>query len=52
LPSLSDVQTQRVLEMGQSASGREIQPPMHLYHLTHADAQAIIAYLRSLRPSR
>ena len=52
LPSLSDVQMQRVLEMGQSASGREIQPPMHLYHLTHADAQAIIAYLRSLRPSR
>lgn len=51
LPSLSDAQMQRVLEMGQSASGREIQPPMHLYHLTHADAQAIIAYLRSLRPS-
>ena len=52
LPSLSDEQMDRVLEMGESANGREIQPPMHLYHLTHADSQAIIAYLRSLRPPR
>ena len=48
LPSLSDEQMQRVLEKGQSANGREIQPPMHLYHLNDADAQAVIAYLRSL----
>lgn len=48
LPSLSDEQMERVLEKGESASGREIQPPMHLYHLNHGDAQAVIAYLRSL----
>jgi mono/diheme cytochrome c family protein len=48
LPGLSDEQMQRVLEKGQSANGREIQPPMHLYHLNHADAQAVIAYLRSI----
>lgn len=48
LPGLSDEQMQRVLEMGQGADGREIQPPMHVYHLNHGDAQAIIAYLRSL----
>lgn len=48
LPGLSDEQMQRVLEKGQAANGREIQPPMHLYHLNHADAQSVIAYLRSL----
>jgi mono/diheme cytochrome c family protein len=48
LPGLSDEQMERVLEKGQSANGREIQPPMHLYHLNHADSQAVIAYLRSL----
>lgn len=48
LPGLSDEQMERVLEKGESANGREIQPPMHLYHLNHADAQAIVAYLRSL----
>ena len=48
LPGYSDEQMERVLEMGQAASGRAIQPPMHVYHLNHADAQAIVAYLRSL----
>jgi mono/diheme cytochrome c family protein len=48
LPGLSDEQMERVLEMGKAANGREIQPPMHLYHLNHGDAQAVIAYLRSL----
>ena len=48
LPGLSDEQMERVLERGESANGREIQPPMHIYHLNHADAQAVIAYLRSL----
>jgi mono/diheme cytochrome c family protein len=48
LPALSDEQMERVLEKGQSAGGREIQPPMHIYHLNHNDAQAVIAYLRSL----
>ena len=48
LPGYSDEQMERVLEMGQAANGRAIQPPMHIYHLNHADAQAIVAYLRSL----
>jgi mono/diheme cytochrome c family protein len=48
LPGLSDEQMERVLEKGQAANGREIQPPMHLYHLNHNDALAVIAYLRSL----
>lgn len=48
LPGMSDEQMDRVLEKGEAANGREIQPPMHLYHLNHADAQAVISYLRSL----
>jgi mono/diheme cytochrome c family protein len=48
LPSMSDAQVERVLEKGQGANGGTIEPPMHIYHMTHADAQAIIAYLRSL----
>jgi mono/diheme cytochrome c family protein len=48
LPGLSDEQMERVLEKGQAANGRAIQPPMHIYHLNHADAQAVIAYLHSL----
>jgi len=52
LPALSDEQMERVLEKGQAANGREIQPPMHRYHLSHADAQAVIAYLRSLPMGR
>jgi hypothetical protein len=39
---------ERVLEKGELANGREIQPPMHIYHLTYSDAQAVIAHLRSL----
>ena len=52
LPGLSDEQMERVLEKGQAANGREIQPPMHIYHLNQGDAQAVIAYLRSLPSTR
>jgi mono/diheme cytochrome c family protein len=43
-----DQQAQDILERGIGANGIPIQPPMHAYHLHHADATAIIAYLRSL----
>ena len=48
LEGFTDVQAQTVLERGIGPNGIEIQPPMHIYHMNHADAQAIIAYLRSL----
>jgi mono/diheme cytochrome c family protein len=47
-PGYTQVQGEQILEMGRSATGGLLQPPMHPYHLTHADAQAVIAYLRSL----
>lgn len=49
LPSYTDEQAEDVLEKSIGPNGAPIRPPMHLYHMDHADAVAIIAYLRSLR---
>jgi len=48
LPGLTDAQAQTILEKGIGPNGLAIQPPMHVYHMNHADATAIIAYLRSM----
>ena len=48
LSEFSDAQAKLVLEMGQGAGGTQIEPPMHTYHMNDSDAQAVIAYLRSL----
>ena len=48
LPGFTDEQAQQILEHGIGPNGAPIRPPMHIYHLTHADADAIISYLRSL----
>jgi mono/diheme cytochrome c family protein len=49
LSNYTDEQATRVLEKGERANGGgTVQPPMHIYHMNHADAHAIIAYLRSL----
>ena len=45
----TEEQGEQILEQGVGPNGLPIQPPMHIYHMSHADAQAIIAYLRSLR---
>jgi len=44
----TEAQGQAILEKGIGPNGLEIQPPMHIYPMNHADAQAVIAYLRSL----
>jgi len=44
----TEEQGEQILEKGVGPNGLELQPPMHIYHMTHADAQAVIAYLRSL----
>jgi Cytochrome c len=41
-------QGETILEKGIGPNGLPIHPPMHIYHMSHEDAQAIIAYLRSL----
>ena len=47
-PGFTDEQGAQILEKGIGPNGLPIQPPMHVYHMTHADARAVIAYLRSL----
>lgn len=47
-PGFSLAQGEQILENGIGPNGLAIQPPMHIYHMTPADAQAVIAYLRSL----
>jgi mono/diheme cytochrome c family protein len=44
----TEEQGEQILEKGVGPNGLQIQPPMHIYHMNHADAQAVIAYLRSL----
>jgi hypothetical protein len=41
-----------VLEKGLQPNGRAIRPPMHVYHMNHEDAAAIVAYLKSLPPNK
>lgn len=44
----TDDQGVAILEKGEGPNGEAIRQPMHIYHMNHSDAQAIIAYLRSL----
>jgi mono/diheme cytochrome c family protein len=46
--SFTDEQGERVLEKGIGPEGETLRPPMHIYHMSHGDAKAIIAYLKSL----
>jgi hypothetical protein len=48
LPSFTEEEVERVLERGIGPEGETLRPPMHIYHMSHADARAIIAYLKSL----
>jgi hypothetical protein len=41
----------KIFEQGIGPNGIAIRPPMHIYHMNHEDAVAIIAYLRSLPPA-
>ncbi|MGH9703456.1 MAG: c-type cytochrome [Candidatus Acidiferrales bacterium] len=47
-PGFTQEQGEQILEKGIGGSGQPLLPPMHIYHMTHADSVAIIAYLRSL----
>ncbi|HYL65348.1 MAG TPA: c-type cytochrome [Candidatus Methylomirabilis sp.] len=47
-PSFTEAEGERVLEKGTGPEGETLRPPMHIYHMSHEDARAIIAYLKSL----
>jgi hypothetical protein len=44
----TNAQGEDIFERGIGPNGLAIQPPMHIYHMSQADALAVIAYLRSL----
>jgi mono/diheme cytochrome c family protein len=44
----SDNDAVNILEKGIGANGQPIQRPMHIYHMSHEDALAVAAYLKSL----
>ena len=49
LPQFTDAQAETILERSIGPNGLPIQPPMHIYHMNHADSTAIfVAYLRSM----
>lgn len=48
LPGLTKLEAERVLEQGIGPEGEALRPPMHIYHMNHEDAEAIVAYLNSL----
>lgn len=48
MPSFTDEQFATILEKGIGPEGETLRPPMHIYHMHHDDAKAIIAYLKSL----
>lgn len=50
-PSFTEEEGERVLERGIGPEGETLRPPMHIYHMSHEDAKAIIAYLKSLPTS-
>jgi hypothetical protein len=48
LPGFTDAQAEKVLEDGTGPNGEPPRSPMLTYHMSPADARAIVAYLRSL----
>jgi mono/diheme cytochrome c family protein len=49
LPGFQEEDVVSILTKGARLNGRKPQPPMPQFHLNAEDAQAVVAYLRSLR---
>ncbi|HYK88459.1 MAG TPA: c-type cytochrome [Acidobacteriota bacterium] len=49
LGSLTREQALQVLEKGLGPQGNPVRKPMHRYHMSSDDAEAIVAYLQSLK---
>src|ERR1700738_3764818 len=48
LPGFTDAQAEKVMEDGTGPNGEPLRSPMLTYHMSPADARAIVAYLRAL----
>jgi len=51
LPNWTDDQAITFLTTGTAPDGTEANPPMPRYRFNRADAKAVVAYLRSLKPA-
>ena len=51
LPTLTDAHVLRLLTTGERPDGTRPLPPMPAYRLTADEAEAVVAYLRSLSPT-
>ena len=51
LPRWSEAQAIKFFETGIDPDGKSPRPPMPAYKLSHEDAAAIVAYLKSLKPA-
>jgi mono/diheme cytochrome c family protein len=52
LPPASDAQMITLLTTGIWVTGKPLRSPMPRFHMTRADAEAVLAYLKSLTPGR
>ncbi len=52
LPPMTDAQMITLLTTGIADTGKPLRAPMPTFHMTPADAQAVLAYLKSLTPGR
>lgn len=51
LPTLSEADAVQLLETGATHGGRRPRPPMPEFRFTREDAEAVVAYLKSLKTS-
>jgi mono/diheme cytochrome c family protein len=52
LPPASDAQMIKLLTTGIWITGKPLRSPMPQFHMTRADAEAVLAYLKSINSSR
>ena len=52
LPPMTDAQMITLLTTGIANTGKPLRAPMPSFHMTRADAEAVLAYLKSLTPGR
>jgi len=51
LPNWTDAQSRHSLMTGEMPDGSQANPPMPRFRMNQADAEAVVAYLRSLQPA-
>jgi len=51
LPGWDTEKAVRFLMTGLAPNGQPARPPMPAYHMNRADAEAVVAYLKSLKPA-